>query len=350
MADVINNVICNDIEEACEARSDYIHSCMEQNNNTVWGSGIVAATDRARTFARSCAFKRREKFWLPPDWQDAGGYHCAVPAEEDEGCMDCEGLDMGIETMFKIGEVKCWGENDCEQVCLGSQNRGPLDVITSELVGPYFIGQRVKNLLCMNATIAQVVAASKDEGIQNLILDECSENPKPFDECTMIDANCMTDCKDWDGVLIHKDIFVKARKRGYVECYCDETGEGFRTTDGVRVIPVSGAYADMYMKDANGCYLSTFFMNGAFEYGEGVLPNEIEPDRDPCANNGSGASKVIYRSMYGLNLRGTTFDCDVFDNGTNMFVPPAALKDPAAWQITAPAENFGLGYALNFCE
>ena len=345
MAGAFNEIIKTDVEQLCEINSDYIHTCLEEANNTVWGSGIVQNTPRAEAFVASCAFKQERKFWMPPQWTDAGGYHCSV--EEEEGC-DCEGLSMGTENVFKIGEVKCFGQNDCEAVCAGTSNQSPLDVIQNELVGPFMIGQRVKKLLAMNTTIAQVLQASKDESYQALVLDECTE-PKPIDECTFIDANCMTDCGQWDGLLMHKDLFVKARKRGYVECYCDETGEGFRTTDGIRVIPVAGAYADMYMKDQNGCYLSTFFMNGVFEYAEMRLPNEVEPYRDPKANNCSGASAVYYRNAYTMSPIGMNLDCDAFDNGKNIFVPYQGLITPEAWTPAAPAENFGLGFTLNQC-
>lgn len=346
MADAINNVLCNEnAAELCEVNTDYINTCFDSAAAQIWnGSGIVQTSERAAAFARGCDFKQNVKFWLPPNWDDAGTYDCNVA--EEVGC-NCEGIDMGRETMFKLADVKCWGMNDCEQVCLGSSSQSPLDVIQNQLVGPYFVKQLVGKLLGSAVTIQQAITAAGPESeYASLILDECTE-PKPVDECTFIDANCMTDCGEWDGVLMHKDLVMAALKRRYIECYCEFDGgpQAYRTTDGMRVVVVPKSWGDLYLKDANGCYVSIYFKNGAFEYGEGLIPTPFERYRDPKANNCSGAESIYYRRLYTLRPRGTVFNCE--QAGDEMFAANTALFDPANWGISIPAENFGLGYSLN---
>ena len=347
MADAINGVLCNEnAAELCEVNTDYIQTCKDSAAASIWnGSGIVQTSQRAENFAQGCDFSQNVKFWKPPNWTDASTYDCAV--EDEVGC-NCEGIDMGRETLFKLADVKCWGMNDCEQVCLGNSAASPLDVIQNQLVGPYFVNQLVGKLLGSAVAVQQaIIADGAASDYAGLILDECSDAPKPVDECTFIDANCMTDCGEWDGVLMHKDMVMNALKRRYIECYCEFDGgpNAYRTTDGMRVVVVPKSWGDVYLKDADGCYISIYFKNGAFEYGEGSIATPFERYRDPKANNCSGAESIYYRRLYTLRPRGTVFTHAQV--GDEMFAPNSSLFDPANWGITIPAENFGLGFSLN---
>ncbi|MGB0908202.1 MAG: hypothetical protein ACPGVT_11970 [Maricaulaceae bacterium] len=348
MADAINNVLCNEnAAELCAVNTDYIHACREVAETTVWGSGIVGTSERASRFARGCAFKETVKFYMPPSWGDATTLSCNVPVGAEVGC-DCEGIDMGQEQLFKLADIKCWGMNDCEATCLNSEGQSPLDIIQNELVGPYFIGQMVGKLLGSAVAIQQsILAAGPSSPYVDLNMDLGTDC---LDDCAFIDANAMTDCGEWDGVLMHKDVVLKAKKRRAIECICSTDGGPsiFRTSEGTRIISVPKSVGDMYLKDAAGNYVSIFFKNGAFEYGEGTIRTPFERFRNPQANNCSGAESIYYRRLYVMRPRGTVFDCQP-STANDMFVSNGDLFDPSKWDITVPAENFGLGFVTAGC-
>ena len=322
-----------------EAMRDYLINCRMLSAQDIWNTGIVARTNRGDEFARSCHKSAAYNAWLPPEYSDT-----AIPICGDEGQTGCEviGLKQTQETLFKLYANRKYGMQYCETQCMACDDEDPLSIMINNVVGPQMVELNAVSLL---SQLTGLYAYAEAEGL-DIVLDlgdEC------LNECHAVDIECMRECGTYDAIFVHKDVHNRMRKDGCLQqkaCCGDSDFMFGAMNDGTVVIPVKKYWADKFLKDADGCYISYAFNFGAFEYGEGCHPKPFQRWEDPDANNCDGAEFAYFRREYLLRPFGTEFDVTGLAAD---YANVTELADGTRWNITAPLENFKIGFIKSCC-
>jgi len=339
-----NEIICDPSAPIIcgEAMRDYLLDCDMRRANEYWDNGIVQESARAQTFAQGCHKAAQEKFWLPVEYAEGGIVACGTEENlGDADCPDCEGLKQDTETMFKLYTRNCWAAADCEAQCQSCDEDDVIDIVISRVVTPYMVRDNVEKLFSqavgLYAWADGQAADIKDEMIVDLGTNE-------LDHCAGIDLNNMRDCGEFDGLYVHKNVYVAMRKSGCLQekvCCGDTDFEFASLADGTVIIPVSRQIADRYLVDPAGDYISIAFNFGAFEYAEGCHKTPFERYRDPKAHCGDGMESIFFRREFVLRPFGTEFDTTGLAKD---YASHAELRDGARWNVKIPLEFFGLGF------
>lgn len=324
-----------------EAMRDYLRNDSAiQNSNNLWATGIAQTTGRANDHANSGSKRASYRFWLPQEFREAGIPTCGTAVDPDANCAP-RGLSQGEETLFQLYENVVYAMDECETQCDNSNVDDPLTVAVEEMAGPEMRRQANHKLMAqLGGLFAHVDALTAGDEKDRLLLDL---GANPVDKFASVDIEFMRDNYNFDGMIVHRDVYKKMKKDALLceKTTCGEGGYEFDAFDNGMAIINGGDEFSQYLNDGAGGYVSYTFRTGAFEYGEGVHRTPFERFRDPTANCNDGSEAVYFRRQYVLRPLGTDFNTA----GIAKDYPSLAdLLDGTKWDIKAPANQFPLGF------
>lgn len=333
-----NDIVCQDGVNKFlgEAMRNYLRDDTRYvNSNDIWATGIVQETGRANTHALGGAKKASHRFWMPQDFIEAGVPTCGTTPDASTNCAP-RGIAQGEETLFKLYENIVYTMDACETQCDNSNVDDPLTVAIDELAGPEMRSQGTHKLMAqLGGLFAHVNALPAGEDKDSLLLDLGTD---VLDKFASADIEFMRDGYDFDGMIVHRDVYKRMKKDQLLceKSTCGEGGYEFAAFENGLVVINGGKAFSQYLNDGAGVYISYLFRTGAFEYGEGVHPMPFERFRDPTANCNDGSEAVYFRREYVLRPLGTDFSTTGI---TTDYPMRADLLDGTKWEIKAPAEQ-----------
>lgn len=207
-----------------------------------------------------------------------------------EGSIISSGvIELGAgENSFKIDVSSKFKIEDVNLLVEISPHEENLETIVKDLLGPEYIRKLTHKLMvCLGRCYSFQCQNNESEiiNISNISVDSKIE----------INKNSIEDRIEFEGLMVHRDIFKKLKKD--------------KVNLDIPVIRASKDISDLYFRDAAGRYISYFFEKGAIKYSNLSVESKITYEESPLIRinmDNDGKSLVSSISM-DIGLKGAEF-------------------------------------------